>query len=76
MTVEIAPRIVVDPAIRFGKPVIQGTRLPVELVVAKLAGGMTAEEVAEEYQITLEDIRAALGYAARVLSTEEVRVRA
>jgi len=75
MTIEIAPRVVVDPAIRFGKPIIQGTRLPVELVVAKLAGGMTAEEVAEEYQITLEDIQAALGYAAQVLSTEEVRVR-
>ena len=74
MAVEIAPRIVVDPAVRHGKPVIQGTRLPVDLVVAKLAGGMTAEEVAEEYEITLEDIQAALGYAARILSTEEVRV--
>jgi len=76
MAVEIAPRIVVDPAIRFGKPVIKGTRVPVELVVAKLAGGMTAEEVAEEYAITLEDIQAALSYAARVLAAEEVRVTA
>jgi len=76
MAVEIAPRVVVDPAIRFGKPVIKGTRVPVELVVAKLAGGMTAEEVAEEYAITLEDIQAALSYAARVLAAEEVRVTA
>jgi len=76
MAVEIAPRVVVDPAIRFGRPVIKGTRVPVELVVAKLAGGMTAEEVAEEYAITLEDIQAALSYAARVLAAEEVRVTA
>ena len=64
MGVEIAPRIVVDPAIRHGRPVIQGTRLPVDLLVAKLAGGMTAEEVAEEYEITQEDIQAVLSYAA------------
>ncbi len=73
MVVEIAPRVVVDPAIRIGKPVIQGTRVPVELVIAKLAGGMTAREVSEEYEITPEDIQAALAYAAQVLATEEVR---
>jgi uncharacterized protein (DUF433 family) len=76
MAMEIAPRIVVAPSVRFGKPVIQGTRVPAELVVAKLAGGMTAEEVIEEYEITLEDIQAALGYAARTLAAEEVRVTA
>lgn len=36
---EIAPRIVVDERVRFGKPVIKGTRVLVELVVGKLAGG-------------------------------------
>lgn len=74
MAVEIAPRIVVDPNIRFGKPVIRGTRVPVELVIAKLSGGMTAEEVAKEYEITQEDILAALTYAARILALEEVQV--
>ena len=74
MAVEIAPRVVVDPKVRFGKPVIAGTRVPVELIVAKLAGGMTPEEVTEEYEITLEDVRAALGYAASILADEEVRV--
>jgi len=73
MATEIAPRIVVDPGVRFGKPVIQGTRVPVDLVIAKLAGGMKPEEIADEYGITLKDIQAALGYAASVLSTEEVR---
>ena len=73
MAVEIAHRIVVDPAVRFGKPVIQGTRVPVELVIAKLAGGMKPEEIVEEYEITLEDIQAALSYAASMLATEEMR---
>jgi uncharacterized protein (DUF433 family) len=67
---------VVDPSVRFGKPVIRGTRVPVELVIAKLAGGMTDEEVIKEYDITLEDIRAALSYAAKALAAEEVRVTA
>ena len=76
MAIEIAPHIVVDPSVRFGKPVIEGTRVPVDLVIAKLAGGMTVEEVAEEYEITFEDIRGALAYAARMLATEEVWVTA
>jgi len=67
---EIAPRIVVDLGVRFGKPVIQGTRVPVHLIIAKLAGGMNPEEIAEEYEISLEDIQAALGYAASVLATD------
>ena len=40
---EIAPRISVDERVRFGKPVIAGTRVPVDLVLGKLAGGMTYE---------------------------------
>ena len=73
MAQDIAPRIVADSKVRFGKPVIRGTKVPVELVFAKLAGGMTAEEVSSEYEITLEDVRAALSYAASVLAGEEVR---
>lgn len=73
---EIAPRIVVDPNIRFGKPVIQGTRVPVDLVLGKLAGGMSVDEIAEEYALTEEDIRAALRYAANLVSQEEILVAA
>jgi uncharacterized protein (DUF433 family) len=69
----IAPRIVVDESIRFGRPVIQGTRVPVDLVVGKLAGGMSVEEVAEEYALDREDVLAALAYAARALSEEQIR---
>ena len=67
-------RIVIDDKIHFGKPVIKGTRVPVELVIAKLAGGTTFEEVQREYQISRNDLLAALQYAAKTLSGEEIRV--
>ena len=70
---EIAPRISVDQRIRFGKPVITGTRVPVDLILGKLAGGMTYEEVMTEYEIAHEDIVAVLDYAAKILSSEEIR---
>lgn len=73
MALTLAPRIIVDPAIRSGKPVIEGTRVPVDLVLAKLAGGMSQEEIAREYDLAADDIRAALAYAAGLLATEEVR---
>jgi uncharacterized protein (DUF433 family) len=57
-------RIVLDPAIVHGKPVIRGTRLPVTVVVGSLAGGMTFEEVQHEYDLTADDIRAALKFVA------------
>ena len=65
---EIAPRISVDEKVRFGKPVIKGTRVPVDLILFKLAGGMTYEEVMSEYDFTKEDILAALDYAAKHLT--------
>jgi uncharacterized protein (DUF433 family) len=74
MTKEVAPRIVIDHQIRSGKPVIKGTRVPVELVLAKLGGGMSIEQVSNEYDITLEDVRAVLQYAAHVISLEEIRI--
>ena len=70
---EIAPRITVDENVRFGKPVIKGTRVPVELLVAKLAGGMSVEDVAEEYGVERDDVLAALAYAARSLGEEQIR---
>jgi uncharacterized protein (DUF433 family) len=70
---EIAPRISIDEKVRFGKPVIKGTRVPVDLIIAKLAGGMTYEEVMAEYDLTREDILAALDYAAKHLSDEGIR---
>lgn len=71
--IEIAPRITVDEKVRFGKPIIRDTRVPVDLVVGKLAGGMSMEEVAAEYELTREDILAALTYAARAVADERIR---
>ena len=70
---EIAPKISINEKVRFGKPVITGTRVPVDLILGKLAGGMTYEEVMAEYEITREDILAALDYAAKTLSSDEIR---
>ncbi len=69
---EIAPRITIDEKVRFGRPVIKGTRVPVDLIIGKLAGGMTYEAITSEYDLTREDILAALEYAAKHLSDEEV----
>lgn len=71
--IELAPRIVVDPNIHHGKPVIAGTRVPVEIVVGQRAAGMTEDEIAYEYDITIEDSRAALQCAADVVASEIVR---
>ena len=66
-------RISIDPQIMVGKPVIRGTRIPVELVVRMLAQGIPENDILEEYpRLELEDIRAALAYAAQVLAHEDV----
>jgi len=65
-------RIERNPEIMFGKPVIKGTRLPVELILEKLAFGTTEKELMKEYPfLTPEDIKAALLYAAKHISLEE-----
>ena len=65
-------RIVVDPRIVHGQPVVYGTRVPVAIVVGSLAGGMTFEDVEAEYGVTREDILACLNYAARSVSEERI----
>jgi len=62
--------IVIDPAICHGKPVVAGTRVPVTVVVGSLAGGMTMEEVQREYDLTADDIRAALRYVGELAEQE------
>ena len=64
-------RIVIDPEIQHGKPVIRGTRVPIARIVGGLAGGMSKEEVMREYEVTEEDIWAALSYAAELIEAEE-----
>ncbi len=71
--IQIAPRISVDENVRFGRPVIHGTRVPVDLVIGKLAGGMEFEEVAKEYELTRDEVLAALAYAAQTVASEQIR---
>ena len=63
---EIFPGISVDPDVRCGKPCITGTRMDVATVAGLFAAGETVETVSSEYQLSVEQIRAALGYAAHV----------
>ncbi len=67
-------RIVIDKNIRHGKPVIRGTRVPVDLILGALAGGMSYQEICEDYEITEQDIRAAIEYAAKIVSNEEIHI--
>lgn len=66
-------RVIIDPDIQHGKPVIRGTRVPITRIVSGIAGGMTKEEILKEYEITSEDIRAALTYANELIEKEEFR---
>ena len=61
-------RIAINPEIAHSKPVIKGTRVPVEIILGALAGGMETQEVANEYGLEREDVLAAIGYAARVIA--------
>jgi uncharacterized protein (DUF433 family) len=65
-------RIVVDPKIAHSKPIIRGTRVPVAVILGALAGGMQIDETALEYGISQEDVRAAIGYGARIVSQEDI----
>lgn len=68
-------RIIQDPEILVGKPVIKGTRIPVELVLAKLAANPDLDELFADYpRLTVEDVKACLEYA-RVLVQKKEKVR-
>jgi uncharacterized protein (DUF433 family) len=70
---KLLKRIVINPKIMLGKPVIKGTRLTVEIIVEKLAYGETIEDLKRDYPfITEDDVKAALLYAARRLAHEEI----
>jgi len=62
--------IVIDPAVAHGKPVIRGTRIPVTLIVGSLAGGMSFEDVQREYDLSSDDIRAALRFVGELAEQE------
>ena len=66
-------RIVLDPDILAGKPILRGTRLAVEFIVDLLAQGWTEAEILRNYPgLTHEDVQACLGYASATLQAEKV----
>ena len=68
----IADRIEINSKIMMGKPVIRGTRIPVELILRKLSEGASEEDLLEAYPtLRKQDIRAAIGYAACSVAHEE-----
>jgi len=70
---EIFPGVTIDPQIVHGRPVVAGTRVPVEAVVGALAGSSSFEEVMADYHLTDEQVRAALGYATKMLNATNGR---
>lgn len=72
-TEELLERIVVDPKVMVGKPVVRGTRVTVEHVLTLLAQGLTVEDILKDYpHLTRDDVAAVLLYAAKVTGREEV----
>lgn len=61
----VTDRIELNPKVMMGKPVIRGTRIPVELILRKLSEGATEDDLLDAYpRLTRADIQAAIGYAA------------
>lgn len=64
-------RIVVDPRVMLGKPVVRGTRIPIELLLRKLSEGASFDDLLDAYpRLTTEDILASIAYAADTLAVE------
>lgn len=73
MEEKLLKRIVVNPQIMAGKPVIKGTRIPVDLIVKLVARGAAYEEIRKDFPyLTKKDVKAALMYAAEVTGSEEI----
>jgi uncharacterized protein (DUF433 family) len=67
------PLVISDPAVMMGKAIVSGTRITVELILEKLAGGETIDQILDSHpRLTREGILAALDYASRVLRSDVV----
>lgn len=70
---EHTDRIMSDPALMLGKPVVKGTRITVELILKKLSEGLSIEQLLASYtHLSKEDIFAALNYASNLIANEEI----
>jgi len=69
--------IICDPEVMMGKPVIKGTRITVEIIIRKLAGGFSENEILEMYpHLTREQLYAAFEYAADILAEQTTSIAA
>jgi uncharacterized protein (DUF433 family) len=69
----VLDRIEINPEVMLGKPVIRGTRIPVELILLRLSEGATEDNLLAAYpRLTRDDIRAALAYAAQTVAHETI----
>lgn len=66
----MSDRIVIDPKICHGKPVVRGTRTPVTVVLGAIAGGDTFEQVQRDYDISEADVRACIAFASDELDRQ------
>lgn len=64
--------ITVNTEIQHGKPVLRGTRIPIAIIIGSLAGGMSYEEVIQEYAVTQDQILTSLAYFAELLNYETI----
>ena len=73
MAAFLMERIEINPDVMLGKPVIRGTRIPVELILQKLGEGATVEDLLDAYpRLTMNDIQAVFAYAAQTLAHEMI----
>ena len=71
-TIELSPGVIKDGRIRFGKPIVQGTRIDVAMILSHLSAGDSVADLVAGYNLTPQGVRAALGYAHKVVARERV----
>ncbi|WP_055074968.1 DUF433 domain-containing protein [Pseudanabaena sp. 'Roaring Creek'] len=72
MNTSLHDSITIDTEIQHGKPVLKGTRIPIAIIIGSLAGGMSYEEVMQEYAVTQQQILTSLAYFAEILNYETI----
>ncbi|TYQ30161.1 DUF433 domain-containing protein [Pseudanabaena sp. UWO310] len=72
MNTSLHDSITIDTEIQHGKPVLKGTRIPIAIIIGSLAGGMSYEEVMQEYAVTQQQILTSLAYFAELLNYETI----
>jgi uncharacterized protein (DUF433 family) len=65
------PRIAIDPRMCHGKPTVRGTRVPITVLLSAIAGGDELAQVADDYGVEAEDVRAAIAYANEAVESEQ-----